>query len=645
VRTVARGAAVLGDAALLPVLAALAGLSEERTAAALAVLTRTEVLADEHPPAFVHPLVRDAVYADLPAAERGLRHEEAARLLRAAGAGDEQVAAHLLLAPPRADGATVQVLRRAARGAADRGASDSAVTLLRRALAEPPPDGELAGVLAELGRVESRVAGAASSAHLRRAYALLEDPRERAELAVLIAHVEIFAEPPGVATAFAREAALAVPPELDDCRQALVALQRTSGFMHGLDPATWRSSPLPGPDGDGDGARMLAATLAFEAMIEGRDRGRAVALARTALDRDRLWEADGGLLWVVAAIARILAEDDIGDLWLRARTFAHERGSVFTVHAVNLWQGFWHWRRGELDEALASLRVAFDQGRIWGHGDIGNAYTRAFAVACHLDRGDVAAARRTADAGLAEPHPGEGGRLLEHAAARLLVAEGRYEQALAAVVGIRAPVPVANPAWHPWRSTGALALAGLGRPAEAISLVEEEVRRLREWGAPGALGAGLCRLGRLRGAAGLPDLRSAVDLLTTTSATVELARARWALGSRPELPDAEAVPLLRDAAAGADTSGATGIAARARGELARRGLPDEPPDECPRLSAVDRRILDLAATGLGAREVAQRLFLEPGTVHAVLQAAEDERLRFLSSPPTEAGPPLRGGDR
>ena len=73
------------------------------TAAALAALARAEIVKDEQPLAFVHPLVREAVYRDLPAAERELRHERAAAVLRAAGASDEQVAAHLLLAPPRGD--------------------------------------------------------------------------------------------------------------------------------------------------------------------------------------------------------------------------------------------------------------------------------------------------------------------------------------------------------------------------------------------------------------------------------------------------------------------------------------------------------------------------------------------------------------
>src|SRR3712207_8081607 len=63
----------------------------------------TTLFRSEQPLAFVHPLVREAVYRDQPAAERALRHERAAGLLRAARASDEQVAAHLLRAPVRGE--------------------------------------------------------------------------------------------------------------------------------------------------------------------------------------------------------------------------------------------------------------------------------------------------------------------------------------------------------------------------------------------------------------------------------------------------------------------------------------------------------------------------------------------------------------
>ncbi|HEY0126375.1 MAG TPA: hypothetical protein VGB58_04490, partial [Blastococcus sp.] len=640
---VARAAAVLGDGASLPVVAALAGLPEAETAAGLAALARCEIVKDEQPMAFVHPLVRDAVYRDLPAAERALRHERAAALLLAAGASDEQVAAHLLLTPDRGDPATVELLRRAARTAADRGASDSAVTLLRRALAELP-SGELrCDVLTELGMLESRIDGAASTRHLLQAYELAADPRAQATLAVAIARTEVFASPPGVATAFAREAARALPPELADHRQALLAVERTSGYMHGLEPGSWATTDPGQPAGEGLGARMLAATLAFEATVDGVDRDRAVALARFALEGDRLWAVDDGLFWVVASTVRTLADDDLGDFWARARAQAHARGSLFMALSTSVWEGYWRWRRGELDEALACLTAALDQDRMWGGSGIALPYTRSFQIGCHLDRGDVAAARRAADAAVEGPTPGEGGRLLEHAVARLLAVEGRPADALARLDAIPTPVPVPNPVWNPWLTTAAIALDRLGRREQAVSLMEEEVGRLRRWGAPTYLGTALCRLGSLRGDDGLDDLREAVEVLTPTSAAVELARARCTLGLRAQVPGDEAVELLRAALGTAVDRGALGIQRRARAGLAGRGHPDESgrdAQRCP--TSTERRIVELASAGLGVRDVAQQLFLTPGTVQAVLESASGDGLKFSSSAPDDARPPATG---
>ncbi|MZE50604.1 hypothetical protein GTY86_04575, partial [Streptomyces sp. SID5770] len=52
---------------------------------------------------FVHPLVRAAVYDTLNPDERARMHQQAARLLTAADADAERVAAHLLQIPPFGD--------------------------------------------------------------------------------------------------------------------------------------------------------------------------------------------------------------------------------------------------------------------------------------------------------------------------------------------------------------------------------------------------------------------------------------------------------------------------------------------------------------------------------------------------------------
>jgi DNA-binding SARP family transcriptional activator len=616
---VARAASVLGDGASLPVLADLAGLPETRTAEGLAVLARAEVVGDQHPLAFVHPLVRDAVYDLTPAVERGLCHERAAEVLRAHGADDEQVAAHLLAAPPRGEESRVRLLRAAARAAAGRGSSESALTYLRRALDEAPAGASRQELMLDLGLLEAALDGAAGAEHLTAAYHLHDDPCVRAEIAITAAATHVFASPPGVATTFAREAAADLPDELADQRQALVALQRISGFMHSYEEG-WRT-PAPEPEGRGPGARMLGATLALEALLDGEDRGRCVTMARFALDGDELLAVDDGLFWVNAAAVRILADDDIGDFWTRARAAGRARGSLFATLSTSLWQGFWHWRRGELHEALGCLRDALDQDRLWGGARIGEPFARGFQIGCHLDRGDVAAARRVADA-LESPVRGEGGRVYQQALAQLLVAEGRWEEALATLETAPRGVPNTSPVWNPWRSIRAVALHGLGLTADALAVAEEEVALLRRWGAPSFLGRGLTLLGALRGAEGADLLREAVDLLAPTPAVVDLARAQLTFGSVPQVSDDEAVPCLLAAASTAGRRGARGVLEGARAELGRRGHDVEAgPEEGSRLSSTEQQILSLAGEGLSVREVASRLFVTEGTVRAVLDEA------------------------
>jgi tetratricopeptide (TPR) repeat protein len=641
---VARAAAVLGDGASLPAVAAMSGLSEVRTAESLATLARLDIVRNEQPLAFAHPLVRDAVYRALPAADRELRHERAAAVLRESGASDEQVAAHLLLAPPRRDASVVALLATAARSAAERGAAESAVTYLRRALEEMPAEASRRDLLLQLGMLEAAVDGTAAVEHLAAAYNLHADPRARAEIAIVTAATHVFASPPGVATAFARNAEAALPEELVDQRQALIALQRISGFMHGLEDA-WHT-PAPHPRGDELGAQMLAATVALEALLDHLDRDTAVRMGRLALHGDRLIAVEDGLFWVNAAAVLTLCDDDLGDFWSRARTASHARGSLFAALSASLWEGFWQWRRGQLHEALACLRAALDHDRLWGGSRVGEPFARAFQIGCHLDRGDVAAARRTVDEFEDGPGFGEGGRLFLQARAQLLVAEGQCEQALetldaldAAPMGLR----ITNPVWNPWRGIRAAALAGCGRLGEAMALVDEEVSLLRRWGAPSYLGRALCLRGELSAAAGVEDLRSAVDLLAGTNAAVDLAKARCALGSRPEVPDAEALPLLLEASRVAERHGALGVRDRARTALERRGQRLEPcADEGRPLTTTERRILDLSGAGLEPRDIAQRLFLTPGTVQTVLDEIGPDALAAPRSSVSQVGEATMG---
>ncbi len=616
-RRVARSVAVLGEAAQLPHVAALSALPEADTAAAVATLTRAEILRDEHTLGFVHPIVAEAIYRDVPSVERGLEHERAAALLLARDAGPEQVGAHLLLAPTRGDATTVRTLRAAAGRAADRGAVDSAVTYLRRALDEPPDAAARPHVLLELGLQEALVDGRAGTERLRAAYERADDPETQVRIATAIAHTQVFASERGAAVTFARDAMRRVPDGMDDARDGLTALLRIGGLMQAVDPALWRDDDVPEPTGTGVGAQMLRATLGWEAMLAGTDRERAVRLARRATADDRLWHGDTGLLWCIAAATRMYADDDLGDFWLRTRTAAHARGSLFAVLAVNQWEGVWRWRRGELAEAKALISEAHEQDRMWGGSGVGLSYSYGALVGIDLDRGDLDGARALLGAAPDDARHGDGGRLLRLVSAGMLVGDGRFVEALAALDDIRDPVGVVNPAFNPWRRVRAAALAGLGRADEALPLVEEEVALLRAWGAPSALGLSLTDLGRTTGRR--EHFVESVALLENTDAAYVLSRARLALAEHPDTPAPEAIALLRQAVDGAVACDAHGVAERACAALRRHGV-DAPdlPVRTPGPSATQQRVAALAARGLDVAAIAQALFLTPQTVQTAL---------------------------
>lgn len=150
----AQAVSILGSDAQLRHAAALAELTEAEAHSAMDALASVEIFAPGEPLAFMHPLVAHAVAVDMSHGARAAHHLRAAQLLAADEAEPERVGAHLLHVPPRADRWAADVLRAAAQEARLRGGTESAVRLLERALAEPPP-GSRADVLVELGRAEA----------------------------------------------------------------------------------------------------------------------------------------------------------------------------------------------------------------------------------------------------------------------------------------------------------------------------------------------------------------------------------------------------------------------------------------------------------------------------------------------------------
>jgi hypothetical protein len=81
----AQSLAVLGDGCELRHAAVTAGLDVMDSARLAAGLVRLEVLADDDPPRFIHPVIRDALEASLRSDERDAAHRSAAHLLPRTG--------------------------------------------------------------------------------------------------------------------------------------------------------------------------------------------------------------------------------------------------------------------------------------------------------------------------------------------------------------------------------------------------------------------------------------------------------------------------------------------------------------------------------------------------------------------------------
>ena len=626
-RTVAQAIAVLGDGASLPLVASMTDLAEDAVAAAIATLARSEVLRSENPLGFVHPLVGDAVYNDLPLGERELAHDRAARVLAATGASPEKIAAHLLLVPARADLGVVRVLREAAERALDRGAAESAADYLSRAVAEPPAEEDLPRVLMELGRIESMTNGSSALDHLAQAYRTLEDQESRAETAIMLARTLVFGGERGRATAVARAALQDLPADLVDHRQGLLALERIGGYMHDLHPSAYRADERPDVTGTGTGARALAAALAWEDLITSDHRDRAVRLAKFAVEDGTLRQVDTGLLWVVAGFVMEMGGEDTMGYWQEALADGYRRGALFAVLSANLWMGWTQWWRGDLREALQSLANCAEQNKLWGSHGIGQNYVDGFAVPILLERGDLQGARRTIEDARTHQRFGEGTRLFGEAEAAVLLAEGRPAEALRCLEAVQDLMPhVENPVWRSARSQRAAVLAALGRREEAVALVEDELAAARRWGTPEVVGRTLRILGELAPTDQVDVLREAVDLLRDRPQLLERAKSQAALGEALLATSAagdraEAVASLSRSLELAELCGAVPLRARAARLLGSAGV--DVPTELPArssLTTTERRIAGLAAEGMTDREIAEALFMTPRTVQTTIES-------------------------
>jgi DNA-binding CsgD family transcriptional regulator/tetratricopeptide (TPR) repeat protein len=629
----ARAVAILGDDVDARQAALLAGLDEQAASDAAAALARVDVLRGETPLEFLHPLIRAAVYEELTAAERQNAHARAAWLLAKAGAEPERVAAHLLRSPPAADPQAVATLRDAAGRAGSRGASESAVAYLRRALEEPPPDGERGELFLELGSAESRVSGESAVEHLREAHGLAEGPVARAEAALLLGR-QLFILGGEETDAVFRDALDELGEANPELERLLAAGLITNGlFAPGLhrEAAERLDRVRSNLSDETVGEKLLLSLLAYHDARAGRPAAEVVPLARRAL-------ADGTILREDAAVgagfvptSTVLAMADLDGalvVYEDALAEAYRHGSTLAFGAVKVFRALALVWRGDLGEVEAETREALAAGEVWGATARFARHAAAFLADSLMEQGRLdEAAAILAGTASGEVPPGDTRSLfLGDSARRLRLLRGDLAGGLEEMLeaGRRFDeVGHRNPAFIAWRSPAALALLQLGRRDEAGPLVEEEVELARAWGAPRALGAALRAAGLVAGGErGLELLEEAVAVLGSSPARLEHAKARTELGAalRRANRRAEAREQLRQGLELATICGAGSLAARAERELLATG-------SRPRrvalsgvesLTPSERRVAEMAAEGPTNREIAQALFVTQRTVEVHL---------------------------
>jgi DNA-binding CsgD family transcriptional regulator len=619
--------AVLGADARLSQAAALAELDEGAAARVADQLADIDVLRPGLPPEFVHPLVRAAVYRRKPTAQAALLHAQAARLLAESGAPDDSIAQHLLAVEPAGNPEVAGRLRRAAELASAQGAPYVAARYLRRALAEPAPPDQRPMLTYELGHAEAASMGPSGLDTLEQAMNLCEDPIQRGSIALELASAaRMMFEFQRAARVLERAAAWLEPgtPLAERIDGELINVAgldlATSSLAHERVALYHNPTALKNVRDAG-----VLADLALEVTAAAGPREAGISLARRAIAA-LVPEQPNPSAVVFAATALMFSDefDAARALWDRLIAAARGRGSALAYAFGTAFRAELLHRVGEIREAEEDARSSVAIFSEWGAQHVA---PKVFLSDALIERGALREAEELLGSTPAPELEGQWHftRLL-YTRGRLRMTLGQLPEALEDLLtcGHRSEAGRhVNPAHLPWRSVAALALAQLGKDREASELANEELEIARRFGAPRTLGIALRGAGLIqRSNTGLQMLAESVDVLSSSGARLEYARAQYEFGAalRRLGRRADAREPLRQALDLAVQTGANMLADRARGELVAAGARPRRDriEGRDALTASERRVADLAIQGLSNREIAQSLFLSRRTVETHL---------------------------
>lgn len=631
----AQDCAVLGDGAPL---AHVCELSETTGAAAAETaekLISANILSSIDPVTFAHPMVRSAVYTGLGIGERMSRHSAAALVLHHARASPEQIAHHLLSGAPVADLWAIEALHEAGRAAGRKGASETAVCYLRRAL-EMPSQKCRTELLIDLGLAEAAAGELTALARLEEALGAIDDPAQGMRaLYALGRTLYRYGRHDEAATSFRRgieqaqsggdaESALQFEGAFMCAAQYVVHLRQELQTQLAAHPDLSEQIPTTVTD------RVLMTNFALDtAMSVGSMPAPDTAkIAQRVLGDGAMLREEGpeSMAIGLAILALLWSEHTVEAQYAIDRVLAdaQENGAKLAFAEASMTRAMIMYARGHVGEAMADAQASI-QG-MQGGWQSGVPTPQAILAQCLIERGELAAA----EAALREVHPERHCEATRGLDAWFYAARGRlglvrHDTATALADLTHAGVlldeylhPV-SPAMIPWRSLTATAMDAEGDRDSALALIEEELQLARRRELPAATGVALRTLGIVEdGAHTLEYLHESLAMLENADSPLELSRTLLALGAAHRRAGARvrARELLSRGLDLAHHCGASALVNQTREELlASDGRPRRNAQTgLQALTPSERRIADLAATGQSARAIAESLFISKHTV-------------------------------